>query len=101
MFRIWIIRSEHYQKLFGACSVAKQKAGARLVWRSQNQARIRARGRGEKPSIHHICMRVAGFDKKAAMEKLKRADIETTLGDEGLVRFRDPNGFVMELKGEA
>ena len=35
------------------------------------------------------------------MEKLKRADIETTLGDEGLVRFRDPNGFVMELKGES
>jgi hypothetical protein len=23
------------------------------------------------------------------------------VSDEGLVRFRDPNGFVMELKGEA
>src|ERR1700689_2224970 len=60
---------------------------------------------GEKPSIHHVCVRVAGFDKKSAMEKLKRADIESSIqntpADEGFVRFRDPNGIVMELKGES
>jgi hypothetical protein len=56
---------------------------------------------GEKPSIHHICLRIAGFDRKVAMEKLKRIDVESAVSDEGLLRFRDPNGMTMELKGES
>jgi catechol 2,3-dioxygenase-like lactoylglutathione lyase family enzyme len=74
---------EHYQKLFGAPNVANQEAGAGLVWRREDQTRLGTRRLGEKPSIHHICVRVAGFEKKSAMEKLKRADIERSFGDEG------------------
>ena len=57
---------------------------------------------GEKPSIHHICVRVAGFEKKSAMEKLKRADIESTVSatrDWSASAIR--TGLMMELKGEA
>jgi catechol 2,3-dioxygenase-like lactoylglutathione lyase family enzyme len=91
---------EHYKKLFGP-EMSRAKKPER-VWfgAARTKLGLELAASGEKPSIHHICLRVAGFEKKSAVEKLKRAGIETTLGDEGLVRFRDPNGIVMELKGE-
>jgi catechol 2,3-dioxygenase-like lactoylglutathione lyase family enzyme len=92
---------EHYKKFFGT-EVSHSKKPER-VWfgAARTKLGLEPVASGEKPSIHHICVRVAGFDKKSAIEKLKRADIESTVGDEGLVRFHDPNGIVMELKGEA
>jgi catechol 2,3-dioxygenase-like lactoylglutathione lyase family enzyme len=92
---------EHYKKLLGP-EVARTKKPER-VWfgAARTKLGLELVAAGEKPNIDHVCVRVAGFDKKSAMEKLKRADIESSLGDEGLVRFRDPNGIVMELKGEA
>ncbi len=101
---------EHYTKLFGP--VVRTKEGSRTkkperVWfgAARTKLGLELAAHGEKPGIHHICVRVAGFDKKSAMEKLKRADIESSIqntpGDQGLVRFRDPNGIVMELRGEA
>ena len=92
---------EHYKKLLGP-EVSRTKKPER-VWfgAARTKLGLELVAAGEKPNIHHVCVRVAGFDKKSAMEKLKRADIESSLGDEGLVRFRDPNGIVMELKGEA
>jgi catechol 2,3-dioxygenase-like lactoylglutathione lyase family enzyme len=90
---------EHYKKLFGP-EVSRTKKPER-VWFGAARTRLGLElvPAGEKPSIHHICVRVAGFDKKSAIVKLKGAGIETMAGDEGLVRFRDPNGFIMELKG--
>jgi catechol 2,3-dioxygenase-like lactoylglutathione lyase family enzyme len=92
---------EHYQKLFGA-PISRSKKPER-VWfgASKTKLGLELIAAGEKPSIHHICLRVAGYDKKAAAEKLKRIDVESAVGDEGLLRFHDPNGIVMELKGEA
>lgn len=93
--------AEHYKKIFGP-EVSRTKKPER-VWFGAARTKLgleRAED-GEKPSIHHICVRVAGFDKKAAMGKLKRYDVESTVSDEGFVRFHDPNGIVMELKGEA
>jgi catechol 2,3-dioxygenase-like lactoylglutathione lyase family enzyme len=97
--------AEYYKKFFGP-EVARTKKPER-VWFGAAGTRLGLElvASGEKPSIHHVCVRVAGFDKKSAMEKLKRADIESSIqntpGEEGLVRFRDPNGFVMELKGDS
>jgi catechol 2,3-dioxygenase-like lactoylglutathione lyase family enzyme len=93
--------AEHYKKILGP-EVSRSKRPER-VWfgAARTKLGLELAANGEKPSIHHICMRVAGFDKKSAVEKLKRADVEGTVSDEGLVRFRDPNGIVMELKGEA
>ena len=46
-----------------------------------------------------------GVTDPREVKKLKRAGVESSIqntpGDDGLVRFRDPNGIVMELKGEA
>jgi catechol 2,3-dioxygenase-like lactoylglutathione lyase family enzyme len=92
---------EHYKKVLGP-EVSRTKKPER-VWfgAARTKLGLELVATGEQPSIHHICVRVAGFDKKSAMEKLKRADIENSIGDEGLIRFHDPNGIVMELKGEA
>jgi catechol 2,3-dioxygenase-like lactoylglutathione lyase family enzyme len=92
--------TEHYKKLFPDFTRTKKPE---RVWfgAARTKLGLELAARGEKPSIHHICVRVAGFEKKSAMEKLKRNDVESTVSDEGFVRFRDPNGIVMELKGEA
>jgi catechol 2,3-dioxygenase-like lactoylglutathione lyase family enzyme len=93
--------SEHYAKLFGA-ELSRTRKPARVWFRAaKTKLGLELAAAGEKPSVHHICIRVAGFDKKAAAEKLKRAGVESAVSDEGLLRFRDPNGITMELKGEA
>jgi catechol 2,3-dioxygenase-like lactoylglutathione lyase family enzyme len=101
---------EHYEKLFGPVVRTKEASRTKKperVWfgAARTKLGLELAANGEKPSIHHICVRVAGFEKKSAMEKLKRAGIESSIentpGKEGLVRFHDPNGIVMELKGEA
>jgi catechol 2,3-dioxygenase-like lactoylglutathione lyase family enzyme len=92
--------TEHYKKLFPEFTRTKKPE---RVWfgAARTKLGLELTTNGEKPSIHHICVRVAGFEKKSAMEKLKRIEVESTVSDEGFVRFRDPNGIVMELKGEA
>jgi catechol 2,3-dioxygenase-like lactoylglutathione lyase family enzyme len=92
---------EHYQKLFGAPSSRTKKPERVWFGAAKTKLGLELVAAGEKPSIHHICLRVAGYDKKAAAEKLKRIDVESAVGDEALLRFHDPNAIVMELKGEA
>ena len=48
---------------------------------------------GEKPSIHHISVRAAGFDAKSAAAKLKAANIEVTGSSSKAVMFKDLNGI--------
>src|ERR1700685_3302684 len=92
---------EYYKKFFGP-EVSRTKKPDR-VWfgAAKTKLGLELAAAGEKPSIHHICVRVAGFERKAAAEKLKRADIVSEVSDEGLLRFRDPNQMTMELKGES
>jgi hypothetical protein len=41
---------------------------------------------------------VAGFDRRAASERLKKLGVEAApANDENLLRFTDPNGLLMEL----
>ncbi|MGA2882122.1 MAG: VOC family protein [Bryobacteraceae bacterium] len=93
--------AEYYRKLFGA-EVSRTKKPER-VWFpvAKTKLGLELAPAGEKPSIHHICVRVAGFDKKSAIEKLKRAEVGNYVSEEGLLTFRDPNGMRMELKGES
>ncbi len=85
----------HYRKIFGP----ETKSGKR-VWFTVAKTRLglEAAAAGEKPSIHHICLRTAGFDKRGVTEKLKSAGVEVvSAGDENVVRFRDLNGLFIEL----
>lgn len=93
--------AEHYRKIFGPEASRTKKPERVWFGAARTKLGIERAADGEKPSIHHICVRVAGFEKKSALEKLKRNGIESMISGEGFVRFRDPNGIVMELKGEA
>jgi hypothetical protein len=54
------------------------------------------------PSVDHISIKVAGFDKRAVTEKLKKLGVEIApSNDEDLLRFKDLNGLLMELKSGA
>ena len=81
---------------------ADQETRARLVWRSPDQARFGAcRQRRKTQHSSYLCasgwFREEIGDGKAQAQRHGEHDF----GDEGSVRFRDPNGIVMELKGEA
>ncbi len=91
--------SAHYAKFFGPPSMKKpeqiafQIVNTRLV--------LEPVAGGAKPAIQRLSFRVAGFDRKAVAVKLQKFQVETTpaQGDRGL-RFRDLNGFMIELVGQ-
>ena len=93
--------AEHYKKIFGAEASRTKKPERVWFAVARTKLGLELAGEGEKPSIHHISVRVAGFQKKTALDKLKRNHIECSVSNEGFVRFRDLNGMEMELKGES
>jgi catechol 2,3-dioxygenase-like lactoylglutathione lyase family enzyme len=53
---------------------------------------------GKQPGVDHFCVKVTGLDRRATPEKLKALGVEIApSNDEGLLRFRDPDGIVVEL----
>lgn len=71
---------------------------------------IQAVKQGESPKVHHFCVSVAGYDPAAVTAGLKQLGAEimpatdesqdrTRFRDTDLLRFRDPNGIVVELRG--
>jgi catechol 2,3-dioxygenase-like lactoylglutathione lyase family enzyme len=91
--------SSWYAKFFGP--PAAKKAGQ--VWFQVANTRLVLEpvASGGKPAIERLSFRVAGFDKKAVAAKLQKLQVETmpAPGDRA-VRFRDPNGFNIELTGQ-
>jgi catechol 2,3-dioxygenase-like lactoylglutathione lyase family enzyme len=91
--------TEHYTKFFGPPSTKKadqisfQIVNTRLV--------LEPVASGAKPAIQRLSFRVAGFDRKTVAAKLQKFQVETTpaQGDRAL-RFRDLNGFTIELVGQ-
>jgi len=88
----------YYRKFFGM-EVSRTKKPER-IWFAVAKTRLGMEAAGGKPpAVDHVCIRVAGFDKKGITEKLKKLNVEIApSNDEDLLRFRDPNGIVMELK---
>ena len=90
----------HYRKLFGP-EVSRTKKPER-VWLAAARTKIglEVAAAGEKPGVSHIAVRVAAFDRRKAIAKLERAEVKVMPSDEDqVVRFRDPNGLLMELMG--
>jgi catechol 2,3-dioxygenase-like lactoylglutathione lyase family enzyme len=91
----------HYRKLFGP-EVSRNSKPPR-VWFGAARTRLGLEQlptqSSEKPNVHHVSVRVAGFDRRGALEKLRRAGAELVPSNEDqVVRFRDPNGLTMELR---
>jgi catechol 2,3-dioxygenase-like lactoylglutathione lyase family enzyme len=91
--------TSHYAKFFGQPSVKKPNQ----VWFQIANTRLLLEpvSSGAKPAIERLSFRVAGFDRKAVAAKLQKFQVETTpaQGDRAL-RFRDLNGFSIELTGQ-
>jgi catechol 2,3-dioxygenase-like lactoylglutathione lyase family enzyme len=84
----------HYEKFFGA-PASKTKKPERISFAVAQTRLVLEPG---KPAIERVCFRIAGFDKKVTAEKLKKLGVDTTYTDEHLLRFKDPNGFTIDLK---
>jgi len=91
--------SSHYAKFFGP--PATKKPGHVWFQVANTRLALEPAASGGKPAIERLSFRVAGFDRKAITTKLQKLKVETipALGDHA-VRFRDPNGFTIELVGQ-
>jgi predicted enzyme related to lactoylglutathione lyase len=91
----------HYAKIFGP-ELPRTKKPDRVWFQVANtRLALEPKGASEMPSIHHISIRVAGFDSKIAAAKLKQAGIEVVNSSSKSVMFRDLHGLEMELRGDA
>jgi catechol 2,3-dioxygenase-like lactoylglutathione lyase family enzyme len=94
--------SAYYEKFFGQ-AVSRSKKPER-IWFGVAQTRLALESvtAGSKPAIERVCVRIAGFDRRMTREKLKKVGVEAVPADDGhLLRFKDPNGFTIELKAGA
>jgi catechol 2,3-dioxygenase-like lactoylglutathione lyase family enzyme len=91
---------EFYGRIFG--KAAQRTTNPTRLWYdvgTHTRLGIEQVAAGERPSFHHFALRVAGFDRNEAAQRLQEigAKIESS-NDERLLRFRDPNGILVELK---
>lgn len=92
----------HYRKVFGM-EVARSKKPDR-IWFAAAKTRLglETAAAGKMPCVDHVCIKVAGFDRRAITDKLKKLGAEIAPNnDEDLLRFKDPNGLLMELRSGA
>jgi catechol 2,3-dioxygenase-like lactoylglutathione lyase family enzyme len=89
---------EFYSLIFGAAS-ARTRNPDRIWYDIGDTTKLGLQrvGAGEKPSFHHFSVRVAGYDRRDATERLEQLGAQIVSSDEELLRFRDPNGIVVEL----
>jgi catechol 2,3-dioxygenase-like lactoylglutathione lyase family enzyme len=91
----------HYKKIFGPEASRTKKPDRVWFQVAKTRLALEQAGAGEKPSIHHVSVRVAAFDPKSAAAKLKSANIEVIESTAKSAMFRDLNGIPMEVRGEA
>jgi catechol 2,3-dioxygenase-like lactoylglutathione lyase family enzyme len=90
----------YYTKFFGP-PVSRTKKPER-IWFGVAQTRLALElvAAGSKPAVERVSVKVAGFDRHAIPEKLKKLGVQVVpQSDDHLVRFKDPNGFTIELTG--
>jgi catechol 2,3-dioxygenase-like lactoylglutathione lyase family enzyme len=90
--------SAYYSRIFGL-PLSRAKKPDR-IWYGIGRTRLALEPvvAGSKPAIALVCVKIAGFDRHAISEKLKKLGVEIMpMNYERLVRFRDPNGFIFGL----
>lgn len=89
----------YYRKFFGMETAHTKKPDRIWFQVARTRLGLQSVASGEMPKIDHICIKVARFEKRVLSEKLQKLNAEIIpSSDEGLLRFRDPHGMVMELK---
>jgi len=88
-----------YRKFFGM-EASRSKNPAR-VWFAAAHTRLglEAAPAGQAPRVDHFCLRIPAPNRRMVADRLKRLGVDVAAPkDEGLLSFRDPNGFTVELK---
>jgi catechol 2,3-dioxygenase-like lactoylglutathione lyase family enzyme len=90
----------HYRKLFGQ-EMARERSPERVWFRlADTRLGLEPTPEGQKPAFSHFCVKVAGFDRKAVAEKLRKLSIHSEAGSEkGTLRFRDLHDLPVEAMG--
>jgi catechol 2,3-dioxygenase-like lactoylglutathione lyase family enzyme len=91
--------ASHYARFFG--HPAAKKAGQVWFQIANTRLVLEPVASGGKPAIERLSFRIAGFDRKTVAAKLQKLGVETAQAQaDHALRFRDPNGFSIELTGQ-
>lgn len=90
----------HYRKLFGR-EEASEKNPQRVWFKlADTRLGLTPAASGQKPSFAHFCVKVAGFDRKVATDRLQKLGISVEPGSEkGSLLFRDLHNLPVEVIG--
>jgi hypothetical protein len=87
----------HYRKIFVPAVRDKNRVWFQLA---DTRLGLEQVAQGEKPRFSRFCVKIAGFNRTAAVERLRRLGIDTAPGNEkGSLRFRDLHNLAVEIVG--
>lgn len=88
----------HYRKLFGA-EESREKNPQRVWFKlADTKLGLIPTPAGQKPSVAHFCVKVAGFDRNVATNRLQKLGIKAEPGSEkGSLRFSDLHNLPAEV----
>jgi catechol 2,3-dioxygenase-like lactoylglutathione lyase family enzyme len=88
-----------YRKFFAMEASRNKKPESVSFAAAKTRLTLESVASGKMPGVDRIAIKVAGFDRRVVTEKLKKLGADVVVSNEkDAVRFKDPNGFVMELK---
>jgi catechol 2,3-dioxygenase-like lactoylglutathione lyase family enzyme len=88
-----------YRKFFGMETARGKKPESVSFAVAKTRLVLEPVGSGKTAGVDRISIKVAGFNGRVVTEKLKKLGVDVLASSEkDAVRFKDPNGFVMELK---
>ncbi len=92
----------YYRQVYGQSTERPRDANGRVWFQLENGTRIGLQQitDGRPPSIGHFAIKVAPFDRGALMARLRElsAEVVQSSDEPDVVRFRDNNGIIVELK---
>ena len=88
----------HDRKLFGP-EASRERNPQRVSFKlADTKLGLEAAPTGQKPSFSHFCVKVAGFDRRVATDRLQKLGIKVEAGSEkGTLRFRDLYNLPVEV----
>jgi catechol 2,3-dioxygenase-like lactoylglutathione lyase family enzyme len=92
----------YYRQVYGQAAERPRDANGRVWFHLERGTRIALEqvAGGRAPSIGHFAITVAPFDRAALMTRLRElaADVLPSGDEPDVVRFRDNNGIIVELR---
>jgi catechol 2,3-dioxygenase-like lactoylglutathione lyase family enzyme len=92
----------YYRQVYGQSAERPRDANGRVWFQLEKGTRIGLQqiANGQRPSIGHFAIKVAPFDRGALTARLRElsAEVLQSSDEPDVVRFRDNNGIVVEVK---